>query len=62
MRACACVRSWQVCDVSSLSSIKALVDDLQAAHQATGVHVLVNNAGVMVRHGCGRNGDSRTPS
>lgn len=36
----------KVCDVSSLSSIQSLADDLKASK--TPIHILVNNAGVMV--------------
>jgi dehydrogenase/reductase SDR family member 12 len=36
----------KICDVSSLSSIQSLADDLKASK--TPIHILVNNAGVMV--------------
>lgn len=36
----------KVCDVSRLESVSALVKDLEASGQP--LHVLVNNAGVMV--------------
>ena len=36
----------QVCDVSSLASVAALVDEVEGA--CTPLHCLINNAGVMV--------------
>lgn len=41
-------QSWlQVCDVSSLTSIAAFADDFKQT--GAGLHVLINNAGAMVR-------------
>lgn len=44
---CACVCLPQVCDVSSLASVSAFAKEWCAA--ARPLHLLVNNAGVLVR-------------